>query len=65
MLTLVLERIVCSRYNFNYANYKTAWEVIIMILSETSIIQPCVHIIYPTMFLRESCSRVKRQKILL
>lgn len=60
MLTLVLNRMVCSHYNFNYANYKTAWEVIVMILNETSILQPCVHIIYSSVFLRSHVAEEKK-----
>ena len=44
MLTLALDRPVSSHYNFNYANNKTAWEAIIMILNETRIIH-IVHIL--------------------
>jgi len=62
MLTLVLDRIVCSHYNFNYANYKTAWEIIIMILNETSIIQPCVHIICSTMSFESHAVEEKDRK---
>lgn len=62
MLTLVLDRIVCSHCNFNYANYKTAWEVIVMILSETSIIRHCMHIIYSTTFSKSYVVEKKDRK---
>lgn len=55
----MLDRIVCSHYNFNYADYKTAWEAIVMVLNETNIIQHCMHIIYLAMFLK---SRVVEKK---
>lgn len=59
------DRIVCSHYNFNYANYKTAWEAIVMILNETNIIQHCMHIIYSTMCLKSHAVVKKDRKYCL
>lgn len=64
MVTLVLGRIICSYCSFNYANCKTAWEAVVMILSETSIIEHYMRYLLNYVF-KESRSREKRQKTLL
>ena len=63
MLTLVLDRPVCSHYNFNYANNNTAWEEIIKILNETSIIHIVNVLSTQLCFLSHAVE--KKQKILL